>query len=107
MGLEAGEKGSSKVLIYPPGETDFVRYEGTSPLLLHTFQRLTSYDVASGISKHDSLTKFFDSIIDGTANLEIANKEASQEEFTPSEEDLEIERQQEAQRIALAHGGYK
>ena len=28
MGLEAGEKGSSKVLVYPAGSTDFIRYEG-------------------------------------------------------------------------------
>ncbi|TCD67389.1 hypothetical protein EIP91_012424 [Steccherinum ochraceum] len=86
MGLVPNEKGQSKVLIYPPGETKFVVYEG--------------------INKHDSLTKFFDSIVDGTANLEIANQEAATEEFVPSEEELEIERQQEAQRIALAHGGF-
>ncbi|THH27150.1 hypothetical protein EUX98_g7025 [Antrodiella citrinella] len=86
MGMEAGEKGSSKVLIYPPGKTDFVRYEG--------------------LTKHDSLTKFFDSIIDGTADLEILNEEAATEEFEPTEEELEIERQQEVQRIALAHGGF-
>lgn len=29
MGFEAGPKGSSKVLIYPAGSTDYVRYEGT------------------------------------------------------------------------------
>ena len=28
MGFEAGEKGSSKVLIYPAGSTDHIRYEG-------------------------------------------------------------------------------
>ena len=28
MGMEAGEKGSFKVLIYPLGKTDYVRYEG-------------------------------------------------------------------------------
>ena len=27
-GLEKGEKGSSKVLLYPTGETDYVRFEG-------------------------------------------------------------------------------
>ncbi|CAL1714404.1 unnamed protein product [Somion occarium] len=86
MGMEAGAKGTSKVLIYPPGKTDFVRFEG--------------------ITKYDSLSKFFDSIIDGTANLEIANKEAAQEDFVPDETELEIERQQEAQRMALAHGGF-
>lgn len=54
----------------------------------------------------DSLSKFFDSVIDGTANLTVINEEAKAEEFVPDEKELEIERQQEAQRIALAHGGF-
>lgn len=29
MGLQANEKGQSQVLIYPPGQTDFIRYDGT------------------------------------------------------------------------------
>lgn len=62
---------------------------------------------SAGMNKLDSLSKFFDSIIDGTANLEIANKEAAEEEFVPDETELEIERKQEAQRMALAHGGFK
>lgn len=45
-------------------------------------------------------------MIDGTADLRIVNEEAKQEEFTPDETELEIERKQEAQRIALAHGGF-
>ncbi len=60
----------------------------------------------TGIQKHDSLSKFFDSVLDGTADLTIVNKEAAQEEFVPDEELLEIERKQEAQRMALAHGGF-
>ena len=59
------------------------------------------------MNKHDSLSKFFDSNIDGTANWEIANKQAAEEEFTPDETELEIERKQEAQRMAIAHGGFK
>ncbi|KAI0091553.1 hypothetical protein BDY19DRAFT_931045 [Irpex rosettiformis] len=85
-GLEKGEKGSSKVLLYPTGETDYVRYEG--------------------ILKYDSLSKFFDSVIDGTADLRLVNEEAKKEEFVPDEAELEIERKQEAQRLALAHGGF-
>ena len=54
----------------------------------------------------DSLSKFFDSVIDGTADLRTVNEEASKEEFVPDETELEIERKQEAQRIALAHGGF-
>ena len=34
------------------------------------------------------------------------NAEAASEEYEPTEEDEEIERQQEAQRMALAHGGF-
>ena len=61
----------------------------------------------SGILKFDSLSKFFDSIIDGTADLTIANEEAKKEEFVPDESELEIQRKQEAQRMALAHGGFR
>ncbi|KAJ3717834.1 hypothetical protein C8R42DRAFT_676719 [Lentinula raphanica] len=86
MGYEAGEQKASKVIIYAPESTIPVRYEG--------------------INKLDSLSNFFQSVIDGTADLETVNKEASSEEFVPDEKELEIERKQEAQRIALAHGGF-
>jgi protein disulfide-isomerase A6 len=59
-----------------------------------------------GLNKFDSLSKFFDSVIDGTADLTVANEEAKAEEYEPTEEELEIQRKQEAQRIALLHGGY-
>lgn len=36
-GLEQGEKGSAKVLLYPPGETNFIRYEGESGILSSSF----------------------------------------------------------------------
>lgn len=54
----------------------------------------------------DSLSKVFDSILDGTADLSALNEEAKAEEFVVDEKELEIERRQEAQRIALAHGGF-
>ncbi|KAJ7173600.1 hypothetical protein C8R46DRAFT_893146 [Mycena filopes] len=86
LGFEAGEKKESKVLVYSPGSTKPFRYEG--------------------INKLDSLSKFFDSVIDGTADLTVINEEAKAEEFEPTEEELEIQRKQEAQRIALLHGGF-
>ncbi|KAF7370921.1 Protein disulfide isomerase [Mycena sanguinolenta] len=58
------------------------------------------------LNKFDSLSKFFDSVIDGTADLTVANEEAKAEEYEPTEEELEIQRKQEAQRMALLHGGY-
>ncbi|KAJ7591408.1 protein disulfide isomerase [Mycena floridula] len=86
LGYEAGEKKQPKVLIYPIGATQAVRYEG--------------------INKLDSLSKFFDSVLDGTADLTIVNEQAAAEEFVLDEKELEIEQKQEAQRIALAHGGF-
>ncbi|KAJ7355671.1 thioredoxin-like protein [Mycena albidolilacea] len=86
LGFEAGEKKESKVLVYSPGSTKAFRYEG--------------------LNKFDSLSKFFDSVIDGTADLTVANEEAKAEEYEPTKEELEIQRKQEAQRIALLHGGY-
>lgn len=86
MGFERSKWGSSKVLFYPAGSMDYVLYEG--------------------IQKFDSLSKFFDSVIDGTADLRVVNEEAKNEEFVPDEKELEIQRRQEAQRIALAHGGF-
>ncbi|KAF8888079.1 hypothetical protein BD779DRAFT_1525488 [Infundibulicybe gibba] len=71
MGLEAGGKKEAKILVYPSGSTTPIRYEG--------------------LNKLDSLSKFFDSILDGTADLTV---------------EIEIEQKQEAQRIALAHGGF-
>ena len=60
----------------------------------------------TGIQKLDSLSKFFDSVIDGTADLRIANQEAAQEEFVPDPAELEIERRQEEEKMRLAHGGF-
>ncbi|KAL0954139.1 hypothetical protein HGRIS_005279 [Hohenbuehelia grisea] len=86
LGYEAGEKKQPKVLVYAPGSTKAFRYEG--------------------INKLDSLSKFFDSVLDGSVDISVVNEEAKKEEFEPTEEELEIERKQEAQRIALAHGGF-
>ncbi|KAJ7708692.1 thioredoxin-like protein, partial [Mycena rosella] len=88
LGYEAGDlvKKESKVLIYSPGSTKAFRYEG--------------------INKLDSLSKFFDSVLDGTADLTVINEEAKAEEYEPTEEEIAIQQKQEAQRIALLHGGY-
>ncbi|KAF8159257.1 hypothetical protein B0H34DRAFT_841823 [Crassisporium funariophilum] len=88
MGFEAGGKKESKVLLYPAGSTTPVRYDG--------------------ILKLDSLTKFFDSVLDGTADLSKVVEELREEDskFVPDPKELEIEKKQEAQRIALMHGGF-
>ena len=55
--------------------------------------------------KYDSISNFFDSILDGTANLTAPFTQAP-ESHKPTPEEEEIERKQEAQRLALLHGGF-
>jgi protein disulfide-isomerase A6 len=86
MGFEAGEKKEAKVLLYPIGSTTPVRYHG--------------------VHKHDSLSKFFDSVLDGTADLSEVVEKTKEEKYVEDPEEAEIAKKQEAQRIALMHGGF-
>jgi protein disulfide-isomerase A6 len=86
LGYEAGTKKESKILIYPAGSTKPVLFEGTL--------------------KYDSISKFFDSILDGTVNLSSPSSQAQEETYEPTPEEEEIERKQEAQRLELLHGGF-
>ena len=63
-----------------------------------------TYDL--GIQKLDSLSKFLDTVLDGTADLSKIIEETKAEELVIDDKELEIERQQEAQRMALLHGGF-
>ncbi|KAG5634978.1 hypothetical protein H0H81_000156 [Sphagnurus paluster] len=49
LGMEAGGEKESKVLVYPAGGTGFIRYDGKTKL--------------------DALSKYFDSILHGTADV--------------------------------------
>ena len=62
--------------------------------------------VSAGTLKYDSISKFFDSILDGTVNLSAPSSQAQEEVYEPTPEEEEIERKQEAQRLALLHGGF-
>ncbi|KAI9447083.1 hypothetical protein BJY52DRAFT_1156639 [Lactarius psammicola] len=83
LGYEAGTKKESKILIYPAGSTKPVLFEGAL--------------------KYETISKFFDSILNGTADL---SSNVLEETHEPTPEEEEIERKQEAQRIALLHGGF-
>ncbi|THH11515.1 hypothetical protein EW146_g8015 [Bondarzewia mesenterica] len=106
LGFEPGDQKDSKVLVYPADQqrlsSSKVRQRKGRTISL---VELMGYAHA-GILKYDSLCKFFDSVIDGTADLTVANEQAKAEDFEFSEEELEIQRKQEAQRMALAHGGF-
>ncbi|KAH8810444.1 hypothetical protein DL96DRAFT_1821508 [Flagelloscypha sp. PMI_526] len=74
-------------------------------ILLVFDKESTEMHVYSGMMKLDSLTTFFNSVL--SSSVSTANSVASTEDFTPSTEDLDIERKQEAQRMKLAHGGFQ
>ena len=75
-----------------------------SHLCLDSFFHERTYDL--GIQKLDSLSKFLDTVLDGTADLSAILEETKAEELVIDDKELEIERQQEAQRMALMHGGF-
>lgn len=79
MGLKAGQKKASKVVIYPVDSTVPVLYEG--------------------LNKFDSLSKFFNSVLDGTADLKLANDEIEAEKLVAMEQEIKIQQKQEAQHV--------
>jgi protein disulfide-isomerase A6 len=58
------------------------------------------------VLKFDSIYKFFDSILDGTATLTPLDPQVPEDSHKLSPEEEEVERKQEAQRLALLHGGF-
>jgi protein disulfide-isomerase A6 len=63
-------------------------------------------NIYAGVLKYNSISKFFNSILDGTANLTVQNSQVPEDSHMPTPEEQEIERNQEAQRLALLHGGF-
>jgi protein disulfide-isomerase A6 len=86
LGYEVGGKKEAKVLLYPAGSETPLFYKG--------------------VNKFESLSKFFDSVLDGTVDLSELAEETKNEEYVEDESEAEIARKQEAQRIALMHGGF-
>jgi len=78
LGVEPGQKNPSKVLIYAPRSTDPARYEGAT--------------------KYDALSKFFDSVLDGTADLKVVKSQPKEaiivEEKTEKTIPVEVESDQ-------------
>lgn len=60
----------------------------------------------TGLNRFESLSTFFDSVLDGTVDIKLVNQQAASEEFVPDPVELEIEQRQEAEMLKLAHGGY-
>jgi len=64
------------------------------------------YDVHAGVLKYKSISAFFASILDGTADLTALKTHLPKESHKPTPDEDEIERKQEAGGEALLHGGF-
>ena len=72
LGFEAGEK-EAIVVVFAPGSMQGVKYQGSS-FLSHILHPITLIPfLSTGINKFDSLSTFFDSVLDGTADLSVVN----------------------------------
>jgi len=74
LGYKAGIRKESKLLVYPAGSTKPFLFEG--------------------VLKYHSISKFFDSILDGSANLTATNSQVPEGGFKSTSEGEEIERRQ-------------
>jgi protein disulfide-isomerase A6 len=102
----AGTQKESKILVYPAGSAKPLLFEGTcSPSFSNPGDRGHS-NISAGVLKYKAISKFFNSILDGTANLTAQNSQVPEDSHEPTTEEQEIERKQEAQRLALLHGGF-
>ncbi|KAG6836696.1 hypothetical protein H0H93_004807 [Arthromyces matolae] len=82
LGLERGGEKQAKVLIYPEGSSKFVRYEGSNKL--------------------EPISKLFDSILDGTANLALPVEEEPVVEESVSEPETVLVVEKEEPETAAA-----
>lgn len=103
LGYDAGTHKESKILVYPAGLAKPFLFEGTG---FPFFSSLVISNISAGVLKYNSISKFFNSILDGTANLTVQNSQVPEDSHMPTPEEQEIERKQEAQRLALLHGGF-
>ena len=103
LGYDAGTHKESKILVYPAGLAKPFLFEGTG---FPFFSSLVISNISAGLLKYNSISKFFNSILDGTANLTVQNSQVPEDSHMPTPEEQEIERKQEAQRLALLHGGF-
>lgn len=105
LGYDAGTQKDSKILIYPTGSTNPFLFQGSSSLCLYSDRRY-NFHVPEGVLKYDSISKFFDEILDGTVILTSSGSHDPGDSHKLSPEEEDIERKQEAQRLALLHGGF-
>jgi protein disulfide-isomerase A6 len=106
LGYDAGTQKESKILVYPAGSANPLLFEGTCSASFSNPTTLVISDISAGVLKYNSISDFFNSILDGTAKLTAQTSRVPEDSHKPTPEEKEIERKQEAQRLALLHGGF-
>ena len=94
LGYDAGTQKESKIIVYPAGSTKPFFFEGTVPLPRPTQMTLLISIIFTGTLKYNSISNFFNSILDGTANLTVQNTQVPEDSHEPMPEEQEIEREQ-------------
>ncbi|KAG6865658.1 hypothetical protein C0991_000577 [Blastosporella zonata] len=103
LGLEAGGAKEAKVLIYPAGSTKFVKYEGRYNIELFELPTYP-YLLPTGSNKFDALSKFFDSVLDGTADFSALDEKVVPEEKETVREDGAETETPEAPQVIVDDG---
>jgi hypothetical protein len=95
LGYEVGTRKESKILVYPAGSTKSSLFEGTcAPLPRPTRMTLLISIISAGTLKYNFISNFFNSVLDGTANLTVRNTQVPEESHKPTPKEQEIERKQ-------------
>lgn len=81
LGYDSGTQKESKILVYPVGLARPFLFEGAYSPSFHILAPPGKLNLHAGGLKHRSISTFFDSILDGTANLSASNSHQPEEEI--------------------------
>lgn len=93
LGYDAGTQKESKILVYSVGSTEPFIFEGTYSPSSNRMSLLISI-ISAGMLKYFSIANFFNSIMDGTANLTVRDTQVLEDTHKLTPEGEEIERKQ-------------
>jgi protein disulfide-isomerase A6 len=92
LGYDAGTRKESKILVYPAGSTEPSLFDGTRSL--SSSNPDDHFNFHAGTLKYNSISNFFNSVLDGSANLTARNTQVPKESHKPMPEEQKIGRKQ-------------
>jgi hypothetical protein len=85
LGYDSGTQKESKILVYPVGLARAFLFEGAYSPSFHVLASPGMLNLHTGGLKYRSISTFFDSILDGTANLLASDSHQPEEEIKRKE----------------------